>query len=74
MFDVADHQFHSIPGIFSSLMDNPTDVKELLPEFSTSPSFLSTSLVLILEDFRSPKRLWMMSSCLPGASTPEKFI
>ncbi|CAL1548382.1 unnamed protein product, partial [Lymnaea stagnalis] len=43
-FDVADRQFHSISGSFSSLMDNPNDIQELLPEFFYFPSFLSTSL------------------------------
>uniref|UniRef100_A0A2C9M808 BEACH domain-containing protein n=1 Tax=Biomphalaria glabrata TaxID=6526 RepID=A0A2C9M808_BIOGL len=39
-FDVADRQFHSIPGSFASLMDNPNDVKELIPEFFYFPEFL----------------------------------
>lgn len=39
-FDVADRQFHSIPGSWSTLMINPNDVKELIPEFFYLPEFL----------------------------------
>ena len=39
-FDVADRQFHSIPGSWNSLMENPNDVKELIPEFFYLPEFL----------------------------------
>ena len=39
-FDVADRQFHSLPGTWSSLMENPNDVKELIPEFFYLPEFL----------------------------------
>ncbi|XP_055643375.1 neurobeachin-like protein 1 isoform X2 [Toxorhynchites rutilus septentrionalis] len=39
-FDVADRQFHSIPQTWKLLMDNPNDVKELIPEFFYFPEFL----------------------------------
>ncbi|KAK3083537.1 hypothetical protein FSP39_025014, partial [Pinctada imbricata] len=39
-FDVADRQFHSIPATWQSLMENPNDVKELIPEFFYLPEFL----------------------------------
>ncbi|XP_021366386.1 neurobeachin-like protein 1 isoform X2 [Mizuhopecten yessoensis] len=39
-FDVADRQFHSVVATWSSLMDNPNDVKELIPEFYYLPDFL----------------------------------
>ena len=39
-FDVADRQFHSIPAMWQGLMDNPNDVKELIPEFFYLPEFL----------------------------------
>ncbi|XP_025103761.1 neurobeachin-like protein 1 isoform X2 [Pomacea canaliculata] len=42
-FDVADRQFHSVPGSWSSLMENPNDVKELIPEFFYLPEFLVNS-------------------------------
>ena len=42
-FDVADRQFHSIPAMWQGLMDNPNDVKELIPEFFYLPEFLMNS-------------------------------
>uniref|UniRef100_A0A8C3EXT2 Neurobeachin like 1 n=1 Tax=Corvus moneduloides TaxID=1196302 RepID=A0A8C3EXT2_CORMO len=39
-FDCADRQFHSIPAAWQALMDNPNDVKELIPEFFYFPEFL----------------------------------
>ena len=40
-FDVTDRQFHSIPSTWDGLMENPIDVKELIPEFFYLPEFLS---------------------------------
>jgi len=42
-FDVADRQFHSIPAMWQGLMENPNDVKELIPEFFYLPEFLVNS-------------------------------
>nr|XP_015214918.1 PREDICTED: neurobeachin-like protein 1 [Lepisosteus oculatus] len=39
-FDCADRQFHSIPATWQALVDNPNDVKELIPEFFYFPEFL----------------------------------
>ena len=39
-FDVADRQFHSVSATWNSLMENPNDVKELIPEFFYLPEFL----------------------------------
>ena len=39
-FDVADRQFHSIASTWRALMENPNDVKELIPEFFYLPEFL----------------------------------
>lgn len=39
-FDCADRQFHSIPATWQAFMDNPNDVKELIPEFFYFPEFL----------------------------------
>ncbi|XP_076087925.1 neurobeachin-like protein 1 isoform X3 [Mytilus galloprovincialis] len=39
-FDVTDRQFHSVPGTYKMLMENPNDVKELIPEFFYLPEFL----------------------------------
>ncbi|XP_076450797.1 neurobeachin-like protein 1 [Babylonia areolata] len=73
-FDVADRQFHSVPGSWSSLMDNPNDVKELIPEFFYLPDFLinADSFDLgRLQITRDP----VNNVVLPGwARTPEEFI
>lgn len=42
-FDVADRLFHSIPNTWKGLMDNPNDVKELVPEFFYLSDFLENS-------------------------------
>jgi len=39
-FDLADRQFHSIESTWRNLYENPTDVKELIPEFYYFPEFL----------------------------------
>uniref|UniRef100_A0A670XXI6 Neurobeachin like 1 n=1 Tax=Pseudonaja textilis TaxID=8673 RepID=A0A670XXI6_PSETE len=39
-FDCADRQFHSIHSTWQALMENPNDVKELIPEFFYLPEFL----------------------------------
>ncbi|XP_065579941.1 neurobeachin-like protein 1 [Artemia franciscana] len=36
-FDLADRQFFSLSGAWRSLVENPSDVKELIPELFTSP-------------------------------------
>ncbi|XP_065193649.1 neurobeachin-like protein 1 [Sycon ciliatum] len=40
-FDVSDRQFFSIPSSWDTLMKNPNDVKELIPEFYYLPEFLN---------------------------------
>uniref|UniRef100_T1J5I8 BEACH domain-containing protein n=1 Tax=Strigamia maritima TaxID=126957 RepID=T1J5I8_STRMM len=40
-FDVADRQFHSVPGTWRMLMESTNDVKELIPEFYYLPEFLT---------------------------------
>ncbi|CAG2066119.1 unnamed protein product, partial [Timema podura] len=49
-FDVADRQFHSIPQTWKLLMDNPNDVKELIPEFFYFPEFLKNLNKLDLKE------------------------
>ena len=39
-FDLADRQFHSIASTWKILYENPTDVKELIPEFFYLAEFL----------------------------------
>ena len=39
-FDHADRLFHSIQEAWSNVLQNPSDVKELIPEFYSMPDFL----------------------------------
>ncbi|XP_064410109.1 neurobeachin-like protein 2 [Latimeria chalumnae] len=39
-FDCADRQFHSVPAAWQARMENPVDVKELIPEFFYLSEFL----------------------------------
>ncbi|XP_069107826.1 neurobeachin-like protein 1 isoform X1 [Argopecten irradians] len=73
-FDVADRQFHSVIGTWSSLMDNPNDVKELIPEFFYLPDFLVNNNGFdlgLLQISREP----VGDVILPKwAKSPEDFI
>ncbi|XP_075444218.1 neurobeachin-like protein 2 isoform X2 [Ascaphus truei] len=42
-FDCSDRQFHSTPAAWQARMENPVDVKELIPEFFYFPEFLDNS-------------------------------
>ena len=42
-FDVADRQFCSIYNTWQGLLENPNDVKELIPEFYYLPEFLENT-------------------------------
>ncbi|XP_053323151.1 neurobeachin-like protein 2 isoform X2 [Spea bombifrons] len=42
-FDCSDRQFHSIPAAWQARMENPVDVKELIPEFFYFPEFLENA-------------------------------
>ena len=42
-FDVADRQFYSMFNTWQGLLENPNDVKELIPEFYYLPEFLENS-------------------------------
>ncbi|XP_059585234.1 neurobeachin-like protein 2 isoform X1 [Alligator mississippiensis] len=39
-FDCSDRQFHSVPAAWQARMENPVDVKELIPEFFYFSEFL----------------------------------
>ncbi|CAM5094801.1 unnamed protein product [Eretmochelys imbricata] len=39
-FDCSDRQFHSVPAAWQARMENPVDVKELIPEFFYFTDFL----------------------------------
>ncbi|XP_063234189.1 neurobeachin-like protein 1 isoform X2 [Bacillus rossius redtenbacheri] len=73
-FDVADRQFHSIPQTWKLLMDNPNDVKELIPEFFYFPEFLKNMNKFDLGLLQSTKER-VNDVILPKwASSPEDFI
>ncbi|XP_067686159.1 neurobeachin-like protein 1 [Haliotis asinina] len=73
-FDVADRQFHSIPGSWQSLYENPNDVKELIPEFFYLPEFLMNSDEFDLGRLQLTKERVGDVILPPWASTPEEFI
>ena len=56
-FDMADRQFHSIGGMWSLLMSNPNDVKELIPEFFYLPDFLQNTNSAFMTQCSIPKLL-----------------
>ncbi|XP_011184852.2 neurobeachin-like protein 1 isoform X2 [Zeugodacus cucurbitae] len=73
-FDVADRQFHSIPQTWKLLMDNPNDVKELIPEFFYFPEFLKNMNKFDLGHLQITKEK-VDDVILPTwANTPEEFI
>ncbi|KAL5005989.1 hypothetical protein ScPMuIL_017147 [Solemya velum] len=73
-FDVADRQFHSISGTWTTLMENPNDVKELIPEFFYMPEFLVNMNDFDLGKLQLSKKQ-VTDVVLPRwASSPEDFI
>ena len=42
-FDVADRQFYSMYNTWQGLLENPNDVKELIPEFYYLSEFLENT-------------------------------
>ncbi|KAM4626241.1 neurobeachin-like protein 1 [Discoglossus pictus] len=73
-FDCADRQFHSIPATWQALMDNPNDVKELIPEFFYFPEFLENKNGFDLGRLQLSKEK-VNDVILPKwAKTPEDFI
>uniref|UniRef100_A0ACB8G153 Neurobeachin-like protein 1 n=1 Tax=Sphaerodactylus townsendi TaxID=933632 RepID=A0ACB8G153_9SAUR len=73
-FDCADRQFHSIPATWQALMDNPNDVKELIPEFFYFPEFLENQNNFNLGQLQISKEV-VGDVLLPKwAQSPEDFI
>lgn len=73
-FDVADRQFHSVEGTWKMLMESPSDVKELIPEFFYLPEFLVNMNGFDLGRLQSTKEP-VGDVCLPRwAKSPEDFI
>lgn len=73
-FDVADRQFHSIAQSWKLLMDNPNDVKELIPEFFYFPEFLKNLNKFDLGVLQQTKERVEDVILPPWASTAEDFI
>nr|XP_040227141.2 neurobeachin-like protein 1 isoform X2 [Anopheles coluzzii] len=73
-FDVADRQFHSIPQTWKLLMDNPNDVKELIPEFFYFPEFLKNMNRFDLGVLQMTKEKVDDVVLPPWAKTAEDFI
>ncbi|KAG8229067.1 hypothetical protein J437_LFUL005700 [Ladona fulva] len=73
-FDVADRQFHSIPQTWKLLMDNPNDVKELIPEFFYMPEFLTNHNGFDLGHLQGSKEPVKDVTLPKWASSPEDFI
>uniref|UniRef100_A0A8B9KZS8 Neurobeachin-like protein 2 n=1 Tax=Astyanax mexicanus TaxID=7994 RepID=A0A8B9KZS8_ASTMX len=73
-FDCADRQFHSIPATWQTLIDNPNDVKELIPEFFYFPEFLENQNGFDLGRLQISKER-VNDVVLPKwAKSPEDFI
>ncbi|XP_076158955.1 neurobeachin-like protein 1 [Alosa pseudoharengus] len=73
-FDCADRQFHSIPATWQTLIDNPNDVKELIPEFFYFPEFLENQNGFDLGRLQISKER-VNDVILPKwAKSPEDFI
>nr|CAD7442709.1 unnamed protein product [Timema bartmani] len=73
-FDVADRQFHSIPQTWKLLMDNPNDVKELIPEFFYFPEFLKNLNKFDLGLLQGTKERVNDVVLPPWAGSAEDFI
>ena len=73
-FDVADRQFHSLCSTWRLLMDNPNDVKELIPEFFSSPEFLVNMNRLDLGVLQATKKTVDDVELPPWAKSPQDFI
>ncbi|KAG7265442.1 hypothetical protein CRUP_002251 [Coryphaenoides rupestris] len=73
-FDCADRQFHSIPATWQALMDNPNDVKELIPEFFYSPEFLENQNGYDLGRLQISKERVDHVVLPKWAKSPEDFI
>ncbi|XP_069790230.1 neurobeachin-like protein 1 isoform X2 [Narcine bancroftii] len=73
-FDCADRQFHSIPATWQALMENPNDVKELIPEFFYFPEFLENQNRFDLGRLQICKERVNDVILPPWATSPEDFI
>ncbi|KAJ3438800.1 beige/beach-related [Anaeramoeba flamelloides] len=72
-FDRSDRMFHSIPETFYNCLTNPSDVKELIPEFFYLSEFLENSNNYDLGKKQNGEKLNDII-LPPWAKTPEEFI
>ncbi|KAK9828528.1 hypothetical protein WJX72_000603 [[Myrmecia] bisecta] len=73
-FDAPDRLFHSISGSWESVLSNPADVKELIPEFFASDgSFLLNRANLALGQRQDGKPVSHVE-LPPWAAGPEDFL
>ncbi|XP_076368453.1 neurobeachin-like protein 1 [Tachypleus tridentatus] len=73
-FDVADRQFQSIEATWRMLMENPNDVKELIPEFYFLPEFLVNLNGFDLGRLQGTKENVNDVKLPVWAKSPEDFI
>jgi hypothetical protein len=73
-FDAADRMFHSVADMWGSCLNNPADLKELIPEFFTgNGSFLVNNEDLNLGYRHTGERLGDVE-LPPWAKSPKDFI
>ncbi|ESO05164.1 hypothetical protein HELRODRAFT_111169 [Helobdella robusta] len=73
-FDVTDRQFHSLSSTWDTLMNNPNDVKELIPEFFYHPEFLVNVNDLDLGEMQNSDERFGDVILPPWASSANDFI
>lgn len=73
-FDAADRMFHSVSDMYDSVLTNPADLKELIPEFFTgNGDFLNNADELDLGHRSTGERLGDVQ-LPPWADGPRDFI
>ncbi|KAL7977800.1 hypothetical protein Chor_010752 [Crotalus horridus] len=73
-FDCSDRQFHSVPAAWQARLENPVDVKELIPEFFYFTDFLENQNGFDLGSLQISNEK-VTDVVLPKwAKSPEDFI
>lgn len=73
-FDHADRLFHSVGEAWSNVLDSQADVKELVPEFFSDPSFLRNDRGLALGTRQSGVALGDVELPPWAKGSPELFV